>query len=528
MQNTYLIRNVKVYDGLGNKPYTADVLLKDGKIAKIAKDTGVLPDVGGVIDGTGLCLAPGFIDAHTHSDRQVLTDPGRAGRLLQGITSEIGGQCSSFRAPYLKSMPADARKFVNTELGEGFWFETFDEALKAVDKIPLGCNQKYFVGHKLLRLSVLGLEPRAATDKEIDRMCGLAEEAMQSGALGLSTGLVYTPGPYAETKEIIALAKTVGKYGGIYTTHIRNEAGGVEQAIAEAIEIGRKAEVPVNISHIKNMFPANWDKTDSILKQLDDALAEGIDVTCDAYPYEACSANIMSTLPPSYRAKGIDWMVEELSGEKGRARLKDVILQDKENFENPILGIGFENVLVVSAAATPEAEGRRIAEYAELKGLDGFDAWCDIIVKNEAKVTDCRFAMKDENIIRFYQHPRCMVGSDGLYSGDRGLCHPRFFATMTRYLGRYVRDKKILPFEEGIRRMTSMTAERYGLKGKGVIKEGYDADLVLFNENTIIDRATFMDPFLPNEGIKAVFVGGGIAAMDNVCTGLANGKMLRR
>lgn len=528
MEKTYLIKNVKVYDGLGGNSYKADVLVRDGKIGQIGREIGNLSAAVEVMEGEGLCLAPGFVDVHTHSDCQAPLDPAREGKLLQGVTTEIGGQCGSALAPYSSRMPEEARNYLHSAMVNHQWHETFAEELSAADKLPLGCHQKYFAGHRPLRISVMGIEGRAATAREIDRMCGLAEEAMQAGALGISTGLVYTPGTYAETEEIVALAKVAARYGGIYTSHIRNESDHVEEAIAEALNIGRLADIPVNISHIKNMYPANWDKTDRILQLLEQAEADGVDVTCDAYPYEACSAGILSTTPPSYRAKGLDWLVEHFTGEENRKILREIVLGGKEHYENPIRGIGPENELIVRSPKTPEAEGLRISEYAALKGMDGFNAWCDIVAKNRGNVTDVRFAMKEENICRLYRYPRCMVGSDGLYYGDGGLTHPRFFGTMTRYLGRYVRDRKILPFAEGIRRMTSMPAERYGLKGKGVIREGYDADLVLFNENTIIDRADYLNPFLPNEGIKAVFVDGGLAVLDNIYTGLANGKMLRR
>ena len=527
---SYIIKNAKIYDGLGGKPYQADVVVKDGKIAKIGTDTDYITTIGDVIDGTGLCLAPGFIDAHTHSDCQVFDDPSRAGRLLQGMTAEVGGNCGSSRAPFLKTMPRDAQKFLFTSnrYRNNDFFETFSEELEAIDQLKLGAHQKYFVGHRLLRTSVMGIEGRAATKEEIDRMCGLLEEAMQAGAMGFSTGLVYSPGPHAEPEEIIALAKTAAKYGGMYSSHIRNESDTVEEAIAEVLNVGRQAGIPVQISHIKNMYPANWDKTEKVIKLIDDALAEGVDVTMDAYPYEACSAGILSTVPISYRAKGIDWLVEHMQGKENIEILRDIVMNGKEHYENPMKGIGPSKLLIVSAPETPEAEGKFISEYAEMKGMDGFEGWCDIIAKNGGNVTDVRFAMKEENIARYYQHPKCMVGSDGLYDGGTGLTHPRFFGTMTRYLGHFVRDMKILPFEEGIRRITSMPAQRFGFANKGIIKEGYDADLVLFDENTIIDHADYLHPFAPNEGIKAVFVGGGIAVIDNVYTGLTNGKMFRR
>ena len=524
----YLIQNVKIYDGLGNKPFLGDVVVEGEKIQSVSPHADYAHTIGDVIDGTGLSLAPGFVDVHTHSDAQVEKDPGRPGRLLQGITSEIGGQCGSTRAPFSDDMSEETKKYLATVNGFPKWRYTFEELLTDLGALPLGAHQKYFVGHRNLHCCVAGIEQRPVTDKELDRMCGLCEEAMQAGALGLSTGLTYIPGPYTDTKELIALAKVAAKYGGMYTSHMRNESDKMLESVKEVLEIGRQAGLPVNISHIKTMYPDNWSKTEQALELVDKAIAEGLDVTMDAYPYDACSTTILSTVPPSVNSLGIDAIVRMIEDPAGKAHLKDLVMGGGEDYENPMMSIGPGKILVVGAKNTKDAIGKFISEYGEANGLDGFDAWCKLIHDNEGAVTDVRFAMRNEDIGKFYSHPKCMVGSDGLYSGGVGLCHPRYFGTMTRYLARFVRDGGVLPMEEGIRRITSMACERYGLKNKGVIRAGYDADLVLFDENKLMDHADYLNPFAPNEGIRMVFVMGGIAAVDNVVTGLANGKLYRR
>lgn len=523
----YLIRNVKIYDGTGSEPYVADVLTDGEKIARIETGLTAL----NVIDGTGLCLSPGFIDAHTHSDSQLFVDPDRAGKLLMGVTAEVNGQCGWSRAPLLSDAPETAKEFIYTVYGKPdrmAYFETFGEQMEGMSAMKLGAHQKCFVGHHMLRASVVGMENRKATPAELDRMCGLMEEAMQSGALGFSTGLVYAPGIFSDTEELTALARVAARYGGIYSTHMRDESFRLEEAVDEAITVARAAGVPLNISHLKAQYPENWYKTEKILETIDRANADGCDITFDVYPYEACSATILSTLPPSYNTHGTAWTTEHLIGKENIETLRKALLEPTEVFENPFRSAGPENLLIVVAAKTPEAEGKTIAEYAGLRGIDTVEAYAEIIAKNECRVSDVRFSMSTDCIAKNYQHPCCMVGTDGLYTSRVKLSHPRHFGTFPRYLGRFVRDMGILPFAEGIRRVTAMPAERYGFVNKGYIREGYDADMVLFDENTLIDRADYLTPLAPNEGIKAVFVMGGIAVKDNLYTNLRNGKIYRR
>lgn len=516
------IANAEVYDGSGAAPQIADVYLSNGKIAKIGAH---LEDAARLtIDASGLTLTPGFIDSHTHSDYQLFADPSRWCKLKQGVTTEIGGQCGWSLAPYSAQAPKEFIDYITTVNKMRPFFDTFADVFDALGKMEIGANQACFVGHHYLRGSVLGMERRPATAQELDRMCGYVREAMQSGTFGLSTGLVYAPGNVADTEEVIALAKEIAPYGGIYTTHIRDEGDHLVEAVEEALRIGRESGVPVNLSHMKAMFPQNFGKVEKVLELIDNANAHGQSVTFDVYPYYASSSTILSTLPPSYLANGLDWLVERLSSKEGMEQFYRDIYEPTEDWEDPFARIGAENHLIAAAPKTPEAVGLRISEYAEKRGISNFEAYAELIRENRGQVSDIRFSMSDECVEKWYRHPMCMVGSDGLYRGDKNPAHVRGFCTATRYLSHYVRDRGLLPFAEGVRRLTGMPAERYGLAGKGFIREGYDADLVLFNRETFCDRATYANPFIPNEGIHMVFVAGKAAVVDNEMTGVLAGR----
>ena len=521
-----LIKNIKIYDGTGEKPYVSDVLVSGDKIEKIAKE--IKCENAEVIDGTGLCLSSGFIDTHTHSDAQLFIDPDRKEKLRMGVTAEIGGQCGWSRAPLLPDAPEAAVSYIHSVYGPKTPdFTTFKEFVDVMEKKEIGAHQMCFVGHQYIRGSVVGMDDRAATQKELDKMCGLVEEAMQAGARGFSVGLVYAPGIYSTKNELVAIAKTVARYGGMFTSHIRNESNHVLDAVKEVIDVSMEAGVPLNISHMKAMFPQNWHYYEDILDLIDKSIAEGADITFDVYPYEASSATILSTLPPSYNSHGTDWLVEHLTGEENINILEKAMMEPTEEFENPFKNIGPDKMLLSYGKNTPDAIGKTIKEYADFKGIRPIEAYAEIIRENRGLAGDIRFNMSEEKIAMFYRHPKCLVGTDGLYNSGIRISHPRHFGTFPRYLGRFVRDMGVLSFEEGVSRLTGQAADRYGLKNKGYVKEGYDADLVIFDEKTIIDGATYMDQTIPNKGIKYVFVSGGIAVKDNEYTGLMNGKFIK-
>lgn len=524
-----IIKNVEIIDGTGKEGYRSDVSILDGRISKIGPtaETGCF-----IVDGSGLTLAPGFIDAHTHSDCQLYMEPSRASKLLQGITFELGGQCGWSRGPVGKDANADGKAYlssVNQFPEEQIpVLSTFAEQMQSIGAKKLGAHQAFFVGHNTIRAGVIGMEDRFATPEEMETMKAMVREAMEAGALGFTSGTLYAPGCYSSTEEVVELAKVAAEYGGIYSAHIRQEGERLLEAIDEFIYIVKEAHITGNISHIKAMFAKGAGIADQVIAKIEKANAEGCTIYFDAYPYTACSATILSTFPPSYLSHGTEWLVNFLKDKNNLPKLEHDIFEGDEDYENPIKHVGFDNDLIVNAPFTPELSGLTIHQIGQKLGMTDVEAYAYVVAENKTVVNDVRFVLDEEAVMRFYSHPLCSVGTDGLYYGDGVIAHPRAFATFPRYLGRYVRDRQLMSFEEGIRRMTGLTAERYGLKGKGFIREGYDADLVLFDKNAINGPATYQDPFIPNEGIKMVFVMGQAAVVNNEVTGISNGKLYKR
>ena len=519
-----IIKNANVYDGSGSPAQKMDVCVQNGKIVSVGKTNGGRAVTE--IDASGLTLTPGFIDVHAHSELQLLADPSRWCKLKQGVTTEIGGQCGWSLAPFPETAPKEWIDYINKNAQP--FLNTYAEAVSLLNTLKFGANQACFIGHLYLRGAVAGLEDRPVSAKELETMCAMMEEGMQSGAFGLSSGLVYAPGIYSSEHELTEIAKVVGRYGGRYTTHIRNEGDNLIEAVQEALRIGEAAGVPVNISHLKALFPENYGKIDTVLEMIDKANTHGANVTFDVYPYTACSATITSTLPPSYMSHGRAWLMEHLEGKENIEALRKAIYEPTETWENPVGKVGIQCQLIASAPKTPEAVGLRLSEYAKLRGVDDITAYADLIRLNEARVTDIRFLMSEENVEKLYSHPVCMVGSDGLYRGDRSIQHVRAFATFIRYLSHYIRDRHVLSMEEGIHRLTGMPADLYGLEGKGHIAVGCDADFVLLDLDKLAEKATYANPFIPNEGIHMVFVNGRAAVVDNELTGVMDGKVILR
>lgn len=525
----YVIKDAKVYDGTGGPSYISDVGIADGKIVKI----GHLKEAAhNIIDAAGLSLSPGFIDCHSHSDAFVFVDPDCSYKMKQGITLEISGQCGWSRAPFKNDMTIETKKYFNSIFDkEGYEIPTytcFADQMEAMRKLEVGIHQTCFVGHNVVRAAVMGLQNREPNSEELEKMKELVEEAMHSGAQGMSSGLTYAPGSYSNIEELIELAKVVAKYNGIYTSHIRNEANDLLEAIDEAIEIARKAKVKTNISHMKALYKQNWENLNVALAHIEAANAEGLSISFDAYPYTASSCTILSSLPPSYISEGNAKLVDRLSTREGIEQLRADIYEPREKWENPIKNMGLDKFLIVGARNLEGLVGKTIADYAKERQMDEVEAYAYIIVKSGGETIDIRFAMSEDNIVTLYKHPLCMVGTDGLYMSGCDLSHPRSFGSFPRYLGRFVRDKGILPLEEAIYRITGLPAKVYNISGKGYIKEGMDADLTLFDYENLIDHADYINPFAENDGIKMVFVDGEIALKDNIIQVIRNGKILCR
>ena len=519
-----IIRNAFIYDGSGEPAFTGDVGVLSGKIACVSKTP--LSSARKIVDAKGLALAPGFIDVHSHSDQVIYSDPHRLHVLRMGVTTEIAGQCGSTMSPASANMTEETRASISKKYSP--MYTTMKEQLQDVDALALGPNQRYFTGHGILRAGTMQLEARHATEEEIATMQEALGQAVREGSAGFSTGLSYVPGIYANTHELTELARTAGQNGGMYTTHSRSESMGLFDSVRECIHIAREGKVPVNISHFKCVGKVFWERCEEALSMIDDAIEEGLDITLDAYPYIAASTTTMSAIPAKFQDHGPAAFARSLENpEIAEAVRKEIYEINDPSWDNSMYYVGLENFLIVRAQETPWAIGKTYAQVAEELGMEPFDAVVHLLKANHGTVYECRFSMCEENVETILKHPKCMVGSDGIYVPGDKLAHPRAFGTFPRYLGYYIRERGILSREEGIHRITGMPAQRYGLQGKGFIREGYDADLILFDYDTIRDHADFMDPFKPNEGIYQLYIGGALVLENNEPTGVRNGKYLR-
>ena len=535
MKADLLIKNANIYDGTGAPPFHGSLAVKDGKIAAVYRE-GVGSSFGAdcdaleVIDARGLDLAPGFIDSHSHADEVMEYNSDRLLALQMGVTTEVAGQCGHTASPYPADVDENLFRMASGAYG-GTHHESFGQMMEAYRDVPLGPNQAWFTGHGALRTWAMGFANRKASEEDIALMRQLLDREMQGGALGFSTGLAYVPGIYSDVHEIAGIARALKPYGGIYTSHSRSESAGLFDAVKECIDVGREAGVPVNISHFKACYPEFWDRMDRALSMIDEANAEGLQVTIDAYPYIAVSTTTLSAMPSQFLEQGAEAFAESLADpEIKEAVRREIYVIDSPTWDNALKHAGADRFMIVCAEDTPEIEGLSYTELAAKLGVeDPFDAVCWALQKNHGHITDVRFVMCEENVEKVLAHPLCTVGSDGIWKkGQARTCHPRAVGTFPRYLGRYIRERKILSRQEGIHRITGMPAERYGLNGKGLIRTGMDADLVLFDYETITDGDDFKHPFLPNTGIERVMIAGKTVVERNEPTGIRNGRFLRR
>jgi N-acyl-D-amino-acid deacylase len=472
---TIAIVGATLIDGSGRAPVTdAVVVLRGDSIAAAGKRGQVQVPAGArVIEASGLIIAPGFIDAHNHSDRGFSEDPSAVSQVSQGITTVVIGQDGSSAFPV-------------------------GEYLARLDKNPIALNVLTFVGHATLRTRVMGNDTnRRATPAEIEKMRQMVEQAMRDGAMGLSTGLEYETGKPASTEEVVTLARAAGVYGGIYISHIRDEADKSFEALNEAIQIGREARLPVQISHIKLATLKVWGKSKDAVALINKARAAGQDVTADCYPYDAWSSTIRVLIPSGRHEDPV---------EVGRG-LADVG--------------GPANITIVNCRAHPDYEFRTLDEISKQEKISPVELYMKIVRDGGAGVV-CH-SMKEPDIKTFYTQPWVMVSSDG----GIGSRHPRGAGTYPRVLGHYVRELRWLSLPEAIRKMTSLPAQRFKLSDRGLLKAGFKADVVLFDARQIIDRATFRDPQLMADGVKRVFVNGKEVWIDGAVTSSRPGQALR-
>ena len=490
-----IIKNGTVYDGLGGEGQLLDIAVKDGKIAKVA--TKINEEATEIIDAKGLSVTPGFIDSHSHSDSALLSRPEMKEKCEQGITTAIGGQCGSSIVPKLFSDDERLHSLANLK-----------DALKDV---PQGSNTALLVGHGTIRRSAMGLENRKPTEDELAKMVSLVKESVHDGALGVSYGLIYTPGNFSETDELIALARAAAEEGGIIAAHMRNEGDRLVEATEEFIGIAKASGARAVISHHKSALKQNWGKINTTLRMIDEANACGADVYCDVYPYTASHTSLSATfVPKEFHADGKT--VENLKNPETRAEIKRIALQNPTRHK-------IDWTLIARCAGHPEYEGKYVSEIAEMMGVEDIDAALNLIVLSNNACGACYFTMNEDDVATVIRHPRSMICTDSGVVMNDAPYHPRLRATFPKAIRRFVRELGIVSLTEMIRKMTSLPAHVYGFKNKGIIKEGYDADICIFDYEKLTDRAEYTNPHLHAEGLNYVIIGGKIVAKDAIYTG---------
>lgn len=521
-----LIKNITIYDGTGSDGYVSDILVDGDKIADIS--TGIKSDAGRIIEGTGLAAAPGFIDIHAHSEFTMLADPTAQSKVMQGVTTEVSGNCGLSAGPLLGEA-ANARKKDLAEYGLTQNWSTLDEFLSLLEARSPAVNFATFCGHGNLRASVMGYTDREPTEEEYVKMEGLLDDAMKAGAFGLSSGLIYPPGVYSKTEELIRLAKVAARHGGVYASHMRSEGAKVVEAIEEAIRIGREGGLPVQISHIKTAGPSNWHKIDQIIETIEKARAEGVAVTADRYPYTAASTDLDAILPAWSYEGGASAEVARLKDPEIRAKLMREVLDG-----HPVPEY-WDRVMISSVVneANRPLEGKTMAQAAAMRGQEPIEALFDILIEEEVRTQAIYFSMSEDNLRTFLKQDWCMIGSDSSARGMSGVTrqgkpHPRGFGSFPRVLGKFAREEGVLSLPQAVRKLSGMAADKLGLAGRGYIKVGNFADIVVFDAHQVVDRATFEDPYQFPVGIKHVLVNGDVAVCEGRQTDKRAGRILRK
>lgn len=522
-----VLRGGTILDGTGAPAFRADLAVKGDTIAAI----GDIADTRAArsLDVRGLHVCPGFIDMHTHSDSSILAHPGDESRARQGITTEITGNCGSSAAPLAGVAATETRLALAAAGIEVDWTDVASYYAR-IERMRFAVNQAMLVGQGTLREGVVGAGDREARPDEIDAMVRALEEALDQGALGLSTGLEYTPGRYTPTAEIVALSRVIARRGGFYASHIRNEERQLLEAVDEAIRVGREAGVRVQVSHVKASGRGNWGKQVASLALIESARRDGVDVLGDAYPYTAYSTGLTITLPGWALDGGNAATLKRLRGPE-----RERIRREADDYVRHGDPGGYELIVIASvrSAGNQRFVGKNLAEVAAAWQVDPAEALVRLVDEEDTAVSYVGHGMSPENVERVLRHPLVMIGSDGLAMAPRGRAllarpHPRSYGCYPRVLGYYCRERGIFNLETAVRKMTSMPADQAGLNDRGRIARGKKADLVVFDAASVRDTATFDEPQSFPEGITHVLVNGAFVVESGASTAARPGRVLRR
>jgi N-acyl-D-amino-acid deacylase len=526
-----IIRNGRVIDGSGRPAFTADVAIKGDRIARIGNLGGARAKR--TIDARGQIVAPGFIDMLGQSEQYVLIDPRAMSKVMMGVTTEITGEGESI-APLNDRILKEQEDF-NRRYNLTVDWRTLGEYFNRLEKQGAGVNLGTFVGATQIREYVIGYDDRPPTPSELEQMRKLVAAAMKDGALGVSTSLQYVPARFAKTDEIVELAKVAHQYGGIYITHQRSEANAIDDSMKEVFEIARRANIPAEIWHFKTAYKKNWGRMPEMLRRIEGARRQGLKITADVYPYVAGSTSLSACLPPWALEGGTDRMIARLRDPQTRERLKKEITTDSKDWENIYLGSGGPGGILIGSVTNRDLEtwqGKRLSEIAAAQNKMPLDALLDFILADHGQTGAIFFMMQESDMQAALKSPFVSIctdsgarATDGPLAGSKS--HPRGWGTYPRILGRYVRDQHLMTLELAIHKMTGLPASNVALKQRGLLREGYFADITIFDPKTVGDRATFEEPNQYPLGINFVIVNGQIEVDQGLRTPALAGRVLR-
>ena len=526
-----LIRGGTVYDGEGGAPRKADVGIVGDKVTAV----GALAKAGArtVIDASGLAVAPGFINVLSWSTESLIADGRSQGEIRQGVTTEVFGEGNSM-GPYTEAM----KKHETEEQGDikfDITWTTLAEYLAFLEKKGVSPNVASFIGAATVREHVMGLRSGAPTAAQMDAMRELVRKEMEAGALGIGSSLIYAPGTFASTEELIALCKEAAKYKGTYISHIRSEADRLEEAVDELIRISREAGIPAEIYHLKAAGEPNWPKMDAVIRKIESARREGLKITADMYTYTAGATGFDACVPPWARDGGYEALFRRLEDPPTRNRILEEMTAPPQGWENLCVAAGApERILLVGFKneALKPLTGKTLAEVAVMRSTHPWNTVLDLMLEDRTRVGVVFFLMSEDNVRKQLMLPWVSFGSDAASMAPEGVflkssTHPRAYGNFARWLGKYVRDEKLVPLPEAIRRLTGLPATNLGLKGRGFLKPGMFADVVVFDPATIADRATFEKPHQYAVGVRHVLVNGVPVLKDGEHTGATPGRALK-